>query len=88
MDIDAEGVPATVPPAIDQVELHPYLQRAPLCKYCRTYSITVQAWAHVMKGRAGSVAELVEISRTHGKSPSQVSLRWLLPQRAGAPRAR
>jgi diketogulonate reductase-like aldo/keto reductase len=71
---------ATVPPAVDQVELHPYLQRAPLREYCRTHSITVQAWAPIMKGRAGSVPELVAIAKTHDKSPAQVSLRWLLQQ--------
>jgi diketogulonate reductase-like aldo/keto reductase len=69
---------ATIPPAIDQMELHPYLQRADLREYCHRHSITVQAWAPIMKGRAGSIAELVDISRRHGKSPAQVSLRWLL----------
>jgi diketogulonate reductase-like aldo/keto reductase len=77
-DLDDLLSHATVPPAIDQVELHPHLQRASLREYCRMHSITVQAWAPIMKGRAGNVVELVEIARTHGKSPSQVSLRWLL----------
>jgi diketogulonate reductase-like aldo/keto reductase len=69
---------ATTPPAVDQVELHPRLQRAGLRKYCYTHSITVQAWAPIMKGRAGTVAALVEISRAHGKTAAQVSIRWLL----------
>jgi methylglyoxal/glyoxal reductase len=69
---------ATVPPAIDQVELHPYLQRADLREYCRSHSITVQAWAPLMKGKATKVPELVQIAGTHGKSAAQVSLRWLL----------
>ncbi len=69
---------ASVPPAIDQVELHPYLQRAGLRRYCRERAITVQAWAPLMKGRAGGVAELAKIGWAHGKSPAQVSLRWLL----------
>jgi len=69
---------ATTPPAIDQVELHPHLQRADVRGYCHEHSITVQAWAPIMKGRAGSVAELIEISRAHGKTAAQVSIRWLL----------
>jgi methylglyoxal/glyoxal reductase len=77
-DLDDLLSHATVAPAIDQVELHPYLQRAALREYCRGHSITVQAWAPLMKGRAGGVPELVEISRKHGKSPAQVALRWLL----------
>ncbi len=69
---------AVVPPAIDQVELHPYLQRAGLRRYCRERGITVQAWAPLMKGRVDGVAELVKIGRAHRKSPAQVSLRWSL----------
>ena len=69
---------ATTPPAVDQVELHPHLQRARLRAYCRAHSITVQAWAPIMKGRAGSVAELVEIAGAHGKTAAQVSICWLL----------
>ena len=69
---------ATTPPAVDQVELHPRLQRAGLRRYCHTHSITVQAWAPIMKGQAGRVAELVEISRAHDKTAAQVSIRWLL----------
>ncbi len=69
---------ATVPPAIDQVELHPYLQRAHLREYCRGQGITVQAWAPLMKGRVGNVAEVVQIAQAHGRSPAQVALRWHL----------
>ncbi len=69
---------ATVPPALDQVELHPFLQRAPLRQYCHRRSITVQAWAPLMKGRAGGVTALVEIARRHDNTPAQVALRWLL----------
>lgn len=69
---------ATVPRALDQVEIHPYLQRAPLREYCHTHSITVQAWAPLMKGRVGGAAALVEIARRHDKTPAQVTLRWLL----------
>ena len=69
---------ATVPPAVDQVELHPYLQRRALREYCGAHAITVQAWAPLMKGRAAKVPELVEIARRHRKSPAQTTLRWLL----------
>jgi methylglyoxal/glyoxal reductase len=69
---------ATIPPAINQVELHPYLQRARLRGYCHAHEITVQSWAPVMKGRVAGVPELVKIGQAHGKSPAQVSLRWLL----------
>jgi diketogulonate reductase-like aldo/keto reductase len=69
---------AEIPPAIDQVELHPYLQRVQLREYCRRQSITLQAWAPLMKGRVRKIPELIRIGQGHGKTPAQVSLRWLL----------
>lgn len=69
---------ANVPPALDQVELHPYLQQPELQEYCAQHGVTVQAWAPVMRGRVGKVAELVEIGERHGKTPAQVSIRWIL----------
>ncbi|MDO8964462.1 MAG: aldo/keto reductase [Coriobacteriia bacterium] len=69
---------AEVPPAVDQVEHHPWLQRRELRTYCREAGITMQAWAPVMRGRVGEVPELVRIAAAHAKTPAQVSLRWML----------
>ena len=69
---------ASVPPALDQVELHPYLQQPELQAYCAEHGIALQAWAPVMRGRVDQVPELVEIGRRHGKTPAQVSIRWIL----------
>lgn len=69
---------ANVPPALDQVELHPYLQQPELQAYCHSHGITLQAWAPVMRGRVSQVPELIEIAERHGKTPAQVSIRWIL----------
>jgi diketogulonate reductase-like aldo/keto reductase len=71
---------AEVPPAIDQVEFHPWLQRPHLQAYLVEHDIELQAWAPLMKGRIGEVPELVEIGAAHGVSPAQVSIRWILQQ--------
>jgi diketogulonate reductase-like aldo/keto reductase len=69
---------ATVQPALNQFEHHPRLQRPDLVEYCQAHGITAQAWAPIMRGRASLVPELVEIAQAHGKSPAQVSIRWIL----------
>jgi diketogulonate reductase-like aldo/keto reductase len=69
---------ATVPPAVDQVELHPRLPQTELRRYCAAQGVTVQAWAPLMRGRAMEVPELVEIGGRHGKTAAQVTLRWIL----------
>jgi diketogulonate reductase-like aldo/keto reductase len=69
---------ATTPPALDQFEHHPRLQQPDLVAYCRDHGITAQAWAPIMRGRVLMIPELVSIAQAHGKTPAQVSLRWIL----------
>lgn len=69
---------ADVPPAVDQVEHHPRLQQPELRDYCATSGITLQAWAPLMRGGVAEIPEIVEIARSHGKTPAQVSVRWIL----------
>ncbi len=69
---------AKVPPAVDQAELHPRLQRVALQRSCRDAGITLQAWAPVMRGRVNGIPELQQIAKRHGKTPAQVSIRWIL----------
>lgn len=69
---------ADVVPAVDQFEFHPRLQQPALQAYCREHGITMQAWAPIMRGRVTEIPELVSIARTHGKTPAQVSIRWIL----------
>lgn len=77
-DLDELYASATVPPAVNQFELHPFKQRPALQEYCRAHAITIEAWAPVMRGRANQVPQLVEIGERYGKSGAQVSIRWIL----------
>ena len=68
----------TVRPAVNQYEMHPYLQQPELRNLCQENEIAVTAWAPIMKGRVLNVPELVAIGEKCGKSAVQVTLRWLL----------
>jgi methylglyoxal/glyoxal reductase len=68
---------AKIPPAVNQVEFHPYLQSPPLLKYCRENKIQVEAWSPLMK--AGSLLRdpvLENIAQRHSRSVAQIVLRW------------
>lgn len=67
-------------PAVNQYEFHPLLQQKTLHEYCRKRGIQVEAWAPVMRGKAGNIPELMNIARNYDKSPEQVLLRWDLQQ--------
>ncbi|OGX78352.1 aldo/keto reductase [Exiguobacterium sp. SH3S2] len=66
-------------PAVNQVEIHPYLSQKELIAFCKRYDIQIQAWSPLMKGReALEDATIVDIASKYGKSPAQVILRWHL----------
>jgi len=76
--LETLGGLANVPPALNQFEHHPRLQQPELVEYCQGHGITVQAWAPIMRGRVLLIPELVQIAQAHGKTPAQVSIRWIL----------
>jgi diketogulonate reductase-like aldo/keto reductase len=68
----------SVPPAINQIEFNPQLQQPGLQAYLADRSIALQAWAPIMRGRVADIPQIVEIGRQHGRSPAQVTIRWVL----------
>ncbi len=65
-----------VVPAVNQVELHPWLSQKPLLAYCEGKGIQVEAYSPLMTGHLGEVAELAPIAAKYGKTTAQVVLRW------------
>lgn len=63
-------------PAVNQIEVHPLWNQSELVSYCQSRGIAVQAYAPLARGAYLDRPELVEIALNHGKSVSQVGLRW------------
>jgi 2,5-diketo-D-gluconate reductase A len=63
-------------PALNQVELHPALQQPELRAYNSSRGIATEAWSPLARGRYHNEAIIVKISEKHGKTPTQVILRW------------
>ncbi|OZJ01738.1 hypothetical protein BZG36_05116, partial [Bifiguratus adelaidae] len=69
-------------PAVNQVELHPYLQQDDLLAFCKKHNIFLTAYCPL--GRPGSPRSvgtmedptIKKIAEKHGKSPAQVLLSW------------
>lgn len=64
-------------PAVNQVELHPYLQQAELRAAHAQHGIVTEAWSPLAKG-GDLLADpvVVEIAARHARTPAQVVLRW------------
>jgi diketogulonate reductase-like aldo/keto reductase len=76
--LDALGAFARVRPAVDQCEFHPRLQQPALVRSCNEHGVTLQAWAPLMRGGVGRIAEITGIGDRHGRTAAQVTLRWML----------
>ena len=69
-----------VTPAVNQVETHPFYQRAADQELMRDKSVQIESWGPFAEGRNDLFANalLAEIGEAHGKSVAQVVLRWLI----------
>lgn len=76
---------ASVVPAVNQIELHPYFQQPEVQALGAEHDILTQAWSPIggitfyRDGSHGSTLDdpvIGEIARAHGKTPAQVMLRW------------
>lgn len=78
------------PPAVNQVEFHPYLAQSELLAYCKKHGIILQAYASLGGQDAGKAklaplggpllehVAVLSAAANHGVSAAQVLLRWAL----------
>ncbi|MEO6761370.1 MAG: aldo/keto reductase [Candidatus Saccharimonadales bacterium] len=67
-----------VTPAINQVELHVFLQQPELLDYCRANDIAVEAYSPLAHARDMNDPVVAEIAKKYSKSYAQIMLRWCL----------
>ncbi len=67
-----------VTPAINQVELHPYFQQAPLRRVHEELGIVTEAWSPLAQGRVIDDPVLTAIAGRHSRTPGQIVIRWHL----------
>ena len=65
-----------IPPAVDQIEVHPYLTQLDVRTFCAEHQITVEAWSPIARGKVLDDPAIATIAGPAGKSPAQVVLRW------------
>lgn len=73
---------ANIPPAVLQVETHPYFQQQDTMAYIDQYGIVIEAW-YPLGGRGNTQIlfndeTIVDIANAHDKTAAQVILRWHL----------
>lgn len=69
-----------ITPAVNQIETHPFFQRADYQELMRERGVQIESWGPLAEGRNDLFSDptLTAIGRAHGKSVAQVVLRWLI----------
>jgi len=79
--IDAILSSARIKPAVNQMECHISLQNTRMQEYLEANGMVLEAYAPMKSWKIEDVLEnktLKKIGSAHGKTPTQVSLRWLV----------
>jgi 2,5-diketo-D-gluconate reductase A len=63
-------------PAVNQIEVHPYLVQDDLRAFDAEHGIATESWSPIARGKVLEDPVLSRIAQVHGKTIAQVTLRW------------
>jgi 2,5-diketo-D-gluconate reductase A len=63
-------------PAVNQIEVHPYLTNEEVRAYDSAHGIATEAWSPIAQGGVLGDSTIVQIAEKVGRTPAQVVLRW------------
>ncbi len=67
-----------VVPAVNQIEVHPYLTNEAARAANASYGVATEAWSPIARGQVNDDATIRGIADRLGRTPSQVALRWAI----------
>ena len=67
---------ARVMPAVNQIEVSPFLQQREVRSWCEAHGVVVEAYSPLTKGQRLGHPVVTEVAQAVGRSPAQVLLRW------------
>lgn len=65
-----------VPPVINQIEVHPFNTQTAIRATCAKHSITVEAYAPLVRGMRMKHPTIVQLAKKYGCTPAQLLVRW------------
>ncbi|WP_327121788.1 aldo/keto reductase [Streptomyces sp. NBC_01341] len=69
---------STVVPAVNQIEVHPYLTQDTVRSFGTEHGIATEAWSPIAQGKVLDDPAITRIAERVGRSTAQVTLRWHL----------
>ncbi len=65
-----------ISPAVNQIEVHPYLTQDEVRAFDAEHGIATEAWSPIAQGKVLDDPVLERIAKGHNKTTAQVTLRW------------
>jgi len=65
-----------VVPAVNQIEVHPYLTQEQLLAFDAEHGIATEAWSPIARGRVLEDPTILDVAGRTGRTSAQVVLRW------------
>jgi len=62
--------------SVNQVELHPWLARPDIAKWCSDRGVVLEAYSPLTRGKKMNDSLLKKLADKHNKSAAQILLRW------------
>ena len=69
-----------ITPAVNQIELHLFLQQPKLVKYCHDNGIKIEAYSPLAHSKLMDDQVVQKVADKHNKTYAQIMLRWLIQQ--------
>lgn len=66
----------SVVPVVNQVEIHPFCQRADLVDLCHKHGVLIEAYSPLARGNKLEDEKIGELAVKYGKTPAQILLNW------------
>jgi 2,5-diketo-D-gluconate reductase A len=63
-------------PAVNQIEVSPYLTQDPLRAFNKEHEIEIEAWSPIARGKVDGDPAIQQVAESVGRTPAQVTLRW------------
>ncbi|THH17072.1 hypothetical protein EW146_g3679 [Bondarzewia mesenterica] len=65
-------------PTVHQIDLHPFMTRTEIVKYCKDHDIALEAWSSLARGMRMSHPSIVALTKKYNKEPAHIFLRYSL----------
>jgi diketogulonate reductase-like aldo/keto reductase len=68
----------TIPPAVNQIEVHPFNTREDITSFCQQNNIVVEAYAPLVRALRMKHPTIVSLSKKYSCTPATLLVRWSL----------